>query len=754
MISLGAIRNGYETVNADGNRCLTLDTPFFVSILVTFHLLALVLVGLPDSVPDVVTAPGIILSLTLVPGSLLLVLTDDELTFEAREILYVVGLSLMSLMALGAIINILLPMVGIGQPLELLPLGVSVTALVLILGLIATQVRSSGQVSVPVPNLWSPTPLVLLLLPSVTILAVSWLNATGDNIPIVLALGLVAIVPLVAVRWISERWHALTVWVVALAILYHKSLWALAGYGGQPFGIRAWRAGRWTPGVAEIGPTSTALLPNGVLFPMYAKFGEIHILTQYEVVNPFFVSFLPLALFVMFRQYAGSSRALLAAAVFAFAHPFYLQYPTAGRAATPVLFIALLGVVFSDTKVSSAAGSLLALLFAVGIVVSHYATSYYVMAAVPIALFFVLVFRYVDSLRTEGGESEGVVTTLRDRVDINERASAVLSWTFAGFYFAATLSWYMYMRGGAKFSQLPRHAKSAFNQLFTAELGGRTARRVTKTYGTESIQYSKVIYVSLAVLILLGLTIHFYRRMAGDDVEFDDSFLALAAAMFGILGVTVIVQTWGGGRPLMIAFSVTTIFAVLATVWLATSVSRWLGVRESTLAPEAFFAVLLAAFLVLNSGVASAVVLDGFAPSNVPNEPNLADAEQPHANSKVYREVDIQTNAWVLDYYGEGVIYGDEFMLQQGDLYRPYITAERERDSGASKVKGLYGKVTNYNSSEIDGYVMVMGHNQNLNGFWPVAWSSSQGRVPLREYHNSNRNRIYSTGQTRIYYMS
>lgn len=754
MVSLGSLRDGFEVVHTDGDRIIEFDTPHFAGLLVGFHLLALALVGLPDSVTHVVTVPLIVLSLTLVPGGLLLVLTDEQLIFGAREVLYIVGLSLMSLMALGAIVNIVLPMVGIMRPLEPIPLGVSVTALVLALGLITTRIRSSGQITVPLPDLWKPTPLALGLLPLVTILSVSWLNATGDNVPIILALGIVAVVPLLAVTWVSERWHAMTVWMVALAILYHKSLWALSGYGGQAFGFRAWRAGRWTPGVAEIGPTSTALLPNGILFPMYAKFGEIHILTQYEVVNPFFVSFLPLALFVMFRRYTDSSKALLASVVFAFAHPFYLQYPTAGRAATPVLFLALLGVVLSDAEVSSVVGSVLALVFSVGIVVSHYATSYFVMAAVPIALFLVLLLRYVDSIRTEGGGFTAKGRALRNRLESNDRASTVLSWTFAAFYFVTTLSWYMYMRGGAKFSQLPKHVNSAFNQLFAANFGGRTARRVTKTYGTESIQYSKTIYLLLVVLILLGLLVFFYRRVAGDEIEFDDPFLALATALFGILGVTVIVRTWGGGRPVMIAFSLTTIFAVLATVWLATTITGWIGKRASTLAPEAFFAILMGVFLVLNNGVASAVVLDGFAPSNVPNEPNLVDAEQPHANSKVYRQVDIQTNAWVLDYYGEGVIYGGEFMLQQRDLYRPYITAARERESGASSMRGLYSKVTSYNSSDIDGYVMVMGHNQNLNGFWPVAWSSAQGRVPLSEYDTGERNRIYTTGKTSIYYTS
>ena len=354
MNAVTRLTPGVQPSDFATERRITLSSSRAILGLLCLYLFSLLMMALARVVPSVLTVPFVVFSLSFVPGALLLVaLGRRELEISAEHVLYAFGSSLVILMFVGALANVLLPFAGIVRPLSPVPLGASVTAGIAVLAGTAHWRNPDGVVSVRIPPLWSPAPLALLLLPLLSIIGVTLINATGINLLIVAVLVAVSAVPLVAVWRLHEEWYSLAVWTAALAILYHKSLWKYAGFGGRPHGITAWEAGRWSPGIASIEPYSSELLQNGVLFPMFAYLSDVFIMTQYEVVNPFFVSFIPLALYVTFRQYVRVDVAFLGAALFMFVHPFYLQYPTAGRAATPVLFLALFGVALSNEGIPS-----------------------------------------------------------------------------------------------------------------------------------------------------------------------------------------------------------------------------------------------------------------------------------------------------------------------------------------------------------------------------------------------------------------
>lgn len=745
----------------DGGARITVEKSRAVYALLTFYIVAMVAAFLPEFASGVLTAPPVVLALTFVPGTLAVFSLYDDVEVSTRTVLYALGLSLMSLLAMGFVANLGFPMIGVETPLFKFPLAVSVSLLVGGFAVAALKNSTTGTVSVRIPDVLSPVPLSLALLPLLSILAVTYLNATGDNLPILLLLTVFAVVPLFTALRIESRWHPYTVLFLALAVGYHKSFWKNFGFSGSPGVIRAWLSGRWSPGVTEIHPYSTELLQNGVLFPTYARLSGITIITELEVVNPFLIAFIPVGVFVVARHYFSSKHGVLAASLFIFAHPFYIQYPTAGRAGTPVLFLSLFAVALSDDELSSTRASLLGLLFASGIVVTHYGTAYFVMVAILGALVGVLAVRSLDVVvndRLEQPVPDGGGSTwkrVRSRVR-SESSQSILSWTLALYYAAGALGWYMYATQGRKFNVLPRHFVRSLSSLLGDELvSGRTGARLQRDYGSLSITLSKVMYILFGLLMGFGLLYVFYRWYVQRDRSFlDDHYVSLAGVMLALFGFTFVARTWGGGRPMMITLTFTSAFAVLgaiALVRLLQFVDSEVIDQDSKLslsvpsvsAGTVLFAAMLLVLFSLNSGLASAAVLGGGAPSNVP----LTDSQSS------YRGVDTSAHVWIND-YGYGSVYGDPITNGQTDWYRPGIAITTERDrvygAGLSQPRGNLISILNDEGIE-PGYILLTSHNI-LNQEVSIPYTTEG--PPLSDFDREfrQRSKIYSSNLSVVYY--
>lgn len=747
-----------------------------VAWLLALYGCSLLLMALTRILPSVLTVPFIVGALSFLPGALLVVaLGRRELVVAAEHVLYAFGGSLVVLMTVGAVANVALPLFGVVRPLMPVPMGASVTASVVALAALAYWRVPNGEVVVTLPRLWSPAPFALLLLPLVSIIGVTLINVTGNNAVIVAALVAMGTVPLVAVWRLHDEWHALAVWTTALAVLYHKSLWKYAGFGGRPHGIAAWEAGRWSPGIATIEPYSSELVQNGVLFPLVARLSNLFIMTQYEVVNPFFMSFIPLAMYVTFRRYVRTDVAFLGAALFMFVHPFYLQYPTAGRAGTPVLFLALFGVTLANEGMPSGSRSALAVAFLAGIVVTHYGTSYYVAAAFCAAIVLMHLLWFVEGLVDEllgrvATATDGGVSAVRQTV-ATER-SEIFSASTVGFFLSTALGWYLYTRDGWKFDLLPKHVYDNLLTLVSrSSTSGRTAARVQESYTSTSIQISKNIYIALAVLMMVGILYVYYRRIVRDDRSFDDYYLSIATALFGLFGSTLVLSNWGGGRPMMITFSFTTVFAALAVVRITDDVGRaaaavagrlqgaesWVEtvgrrVPDGQSVGATVFAVLLLLFLLLNSGVGAAMWGDELAPSNVPAQSNLVTKNTPQSQVTVHRETDIVTHVWLVGHLDtEYAVWGDTYAARQFDWYRPDVAARTEAVGGGytPATKPEVFDTERQRAGRQPGYVLIVGHNLELGEVWPGKFAPGE---PMGNLSLDERNRIYTTGESHIYF--
>jgi len=745
---------------------------------VLFHVVTLGSLLLPTTSPiGFIRAVLVFIDLTFVPGFLLALLIGDEIVgrssrlLDARGLVYVVGLSLMLVMGTVFVLDVALLSVGYREPLSELPLSVGLTLLV---GGLFGAVAALTDRTVPSPSLpWSflsPAPLGFLLLPLLAIIAVYVRDVAANPVPILLVLSAIALVPLlVTFSVIRERWHALGIWSVGIALLYHKTTAGRFGFSGQPSVINAWRAQRWNPGFQNVYPNTTSVLPNGILFPTYARLSGLDILVDLNVLNPLLVSIIPVALYLVYRRYVGPVAGFLGASLFTFAHPFYNLYPQGGRVATPVLFLALVALSLSEEDLSPVVRSGFALVFALGIAVSHYGTSYYVMFALLGATLILVGFAFGDDLLgrlldrprsvSDGGQQSGSWVQSFDRFDRDSVSrEGVLSLAFIGFYIVSVVAWYLYVKSGEKFEILPNHIRKTLNSLFGSRGigGGSTARRVQKSYGTVSIDLSKQLYLILGILMMIGLVKVFYDRFLREEgPDLPDEYLAIATMMLGTFVFTFVVPgAWGGGRPMMIVFTFTSVLAVIGTATVIAVPVRLSSVVGSTGWLEGYegdpglkaFAVIVMVLLVLNTGIAAATIFGGRAPSNVAT--NL--------DGNPHYESNIQTHLWLIT-NEQGPVYGDVRAHGHSDWFRPVFavrSSEARNGHQANKPRGNLDETLESPGIE-RGYLLMLDHNVNSDVILVGNPRSDVPiEIPLSNYRSEldRRSVLYTTGASKIYF--
>jgi len=707
--------------------------------------------------------------LSLVPGMLgvALLMVDGDLP---TVIGYVVGLSMVVTMAVGGATSVLLPRLGLADPMAPLPLLASMTVTVAVLGGALARQRSTVEVGIPVGSLARPFPLALLLVPLVSVLGTAHLARGGSNAVLLGLLVAVAVLPLALVaRAHTSRWHSLAVWSVSAALVYHGGLWPFTG--GHQLSTITVEQGRW---VANYGGGIGSLLPNGVLYPAYAQLGGLSVAVEFGAVNPLLVSLLPLLLLTAFRRQTDDRTALIGACLFAFSFPFYTIYPGGGRIATPVFFLALTALAVSHDGLSDRARRTLTLLFGTGIAVSHYGTAWVVMGAFGLSTAVFVAIRSADGLRPgpdtpepTSAATDGGVRSL-SWLRAGGVDSQLLRYTFVGFYSTFALGWYLYTANGAKFSTLPSHVVGGVRDLlFGGALTGAATRSAVKNYGSASIAASRQLYILFGALMALGVAVAVWKRTVRGERVVGDEFLALGTGFLAVLGSAFLPVSTGfnTARVMMIVFVFTAPFVTVgagATVDALTRLRRGIvaGVRNDGPAASASetasgrpvlvgLACVLAVFLLLNTGVVAELVTDDYAPSNAVSQERLSESADPVERARVSdcRACTIQTHVWLLNHRDPSVpAYGDFQAGGEIDYFRGQITAQ----VGGVPTSPYRSIWSLRNGTDNATYLVLRPINLDTGGVFVDGKYDWRPLAPSADLFEAS-NVVYTTGESRVY---
>jgi len=684
--------------------------------------------------------------LTFVPGAFAYLgfgAPDRSLT---TTLCYIYGLSLVSIMAIGGVTSLLLPLVGIDRVFTLSVLG---PISVVLGGVMAANDRSSMTLTVQTADVLSPVPLSLLLFPPASVLGTALYATAGNNLLLLALLAGVAAVPIaVAVTSGGERYLPLAVWSLSVSLLYHGRIFGFFTIT-QPLPNAVMEAGRWVPNF-DVGLGS--LLANGVLYPIYAVFTGLSMAAEWNLVNPFIVAMLPVALFEAYRRYISSKGAFLSVCLFMFSYSFYVLYPTGGRAATPVIFLGLLALAVSDDELAPTTQQVVVLLFGAGVAVTHYGTAYVVMFALLTASFTFAVLKFLVGIdfpeRLTRFFSEGTIkqalTAASDRSLAIDRP-AVLNSSYVAYYTSIALAWYLYTGLGGKFSTLPRKVVDGIQGVLYAETSGSAVTSFQQDYSAISITLAKYLYVVFGLLIAFGIAVAVFKLVITREKAVPTGHLALGIGFFAMFGGSALPSgnAFAVARVMMIIFTFAAPFVAVGLEALPSALA-WVRPEfdsgEFTTVVQAGLAVVLTVFFLLNSGFVAETVTKGYAPSNSASQERLLESDNPQLRLRATEcvQCNIQTHIWIGDKIPQGSdIYTGVQMENQLDYYGGTI--------GASVDGGHNYQMVNSSMSDIPegAYVGLLAYNLDLQGF-SIGYKFNFYETDLGPYTDGNI--LYSNG--------
>lgn len=350
--------------------------------------------------------------LLVVPGLALLRLARVPTRSIAATAIYIPAASLTVLMAVGLAVDLIGPQIGIAAPLRTVPLLVGVvTACLALVGARALggAGASGPEVRVTPPRIRS---LVPLLLPLAAAAGAARLTAGhGPGLAICVTTACIAIavlVPVVAPK-MGRTQIAIMLYGVGLAFVWAYSLrtgsvvgWDIASEAHVVQSTQA--SGIWH--VSHPNDNYGALLSLTVLPSVLHGIAGISDLMLLKAVYPALWALFPVITFIIARRYLAARFAALAAVLVMTPSAFMTALPALARQEIALVICGALVALLLDRGVPRRPRLSMAMVFALGVVVSHYSSTYFMIEALVVALLLqaaVAIFRPIPRLNVGFG---------------------------------------------------------------------------------------------------------------------------------------------------------------------------------------------------------------------------------------------------------------------------------------------------------------------------------------------------------------
>lgn len=483
-------------------------TPALVTVL---NLALLAFAAVPDGGGPVAAVRAVfaVAYLSFVPGWLLIGLLDPEGAFGTTErALYAFGLSLLSVMFVGLVLNTALPFLGVDAPLRPVPFALGLGAFAT--GLAAVHERRGTD---PLSRLPRPpsgvrewrVAVIFALLPAVALVGAYSNRVFLTNLPTLVFLLLVATLPFLLVAGaIPERLHPFALYTTAVGLLVFGSLHTPFLTGRDPnweyyFANLVLERGRWDP---TISFKADVMLGISLVRPAYAMLTGLPLESVYKHTTPLTFAAVPVGLYHLTRARPwGRVRvAFLSTFLLVSFWSFYTKLSHNYRQQLAMTFLLLFVLAWYRTRGTGRTarlGALLLVPFGFGLTVSHYGT----------AFVFMGLSGFVVSVAV-------VVTALDRRLGRFEDAPRKLPLIALGAFFVLGMTWYMYVGRGILFDQLSRIGGKILVDLLgfrtsVSATGGSGARWLTRELYSVSyevfrwLNYVTVAFVAVGFLAML-----------------------------------------------------------------------------------------------------------------------------------------------------------------------------------------------------------------------------------------------------------
>jgi len=402
--------------------------------------------------------------LSFIPGiTILRILRLNEIG-KIETIVYSVGLSLATLMFIGAFINTLYPSLGISRPISIIPLVITIGIIQLILCVLCYIRNKDHNVSIFIISKHSiSSPVVFLcLIPFLAIFGTYFVNFYHNESIVMILIFLIAIVAIFVGFdvFIPKKLYPLAIFMIAVSLMFHNSLITMYIWGWDVQYERQLAdlvriSGIWD---SALPTNSNGMLSIIMLAPIYSIISNISSIWVFKIIYPVLFSFVPLCLYRIYQNETDDNTSFISCFFFMSIYTFFAEMFQLGRQEIAEIFFALLILLMVEKDIDKVSRSILLIIFGFSLSVSHYGLSYIFMASL-IAVWAILYS--LENTKLHSILNKFLVSTkTRDCLTTNLRylttKNRKISSTFVLLFITFTLTWYLSISNSSAFESLAR----------------------------------------------------------------------------------------------------------------------------------------------------------------------------------------------------------------------------------------------------------------------------------------------------------
>lgn len=467
------------------------------------------------------------LILTFIPGILILRILRIHDIGNVKTVVYSLGSSVGILMIIGLFINTIFPILGFNKPISFWSLFITINIFILSFCILAylRDKDYSKPTLFDIKEMFSPYFLILCLIPFISIFGTYLLNQYNNNILQMTFLVIIAIIPLITLKWIPKKWYPLVMFISSISILFHTTLISQYIWGADInsellLANTVLKNALWIP---SISIDTNAMLSIVLLAPIYSIISNLNLVWCFKIIYPALFSFVPVILFVAYKELTKNDKmALLACILFISVNAFFTTLPSAARQEIAEIFLALIILIIVDKKLKGYSKSFLLLLFGFSLVVSHYGVAYILLLIIGVSILVILLLNILPSL----------VRVKRLRFENYK----VINNVFPLFILCFALAWFMYVSNANIFIHGELFGQSIINSI-TDVLNPSTSQAYNLIRSTLPIFQSIERYLYIITEVLIGIGV---LNVIFNNSKTNTEFKIFSLASFLILVIGII----------------------------------------------------------------------------------------------------------------------------------------------------------------------------------------------------------------------
>jgi uncharacterized membrane protein len=359
--------------------------------------------------------------LSFVPGFVVLRLFKFKEFSLLNTLLFSVGLSIGSSFFVAFLVNQVFLLLGIPQPLSVVPLTAAISVFTIVLFLIGYRSDLTVNLSaldsfLDKSKRYLPLVSVLVILPALSIVSAIYVNIPLMIVVFLIICGLV-VLSVVSDKLIPTRFYPFLILSISISILLLTLLISKYTLGDDAnFEYYVFKTtqlrGFWGPISNDANPIvildynsmlSVTLLPN-----IYSIMMNLSSELLFKVLYSFIFSLVPLSLYGIYRNYGSKLTGLLSVFFFVFtANAFFGELTSVNRQILAEFFLMLSLFIWLNKTLPIREKRILLIVFGISVAVSHYSLALIYL----LFIFFVVLFSSIRS-RIEDSYTASVVIAI------------------------------------------------------------------------------------------------------------------------------------------------------------------------------------------------------------------------------------------------------------------------------------------------------------------------------------------------------